>query len=503
MTDKNVSRRQILKSVAGTAGAAGLSGAASAAENSRLTQEALLDGYIVRPLLPVRLPTSMAFGPGDGDSQDLYVASSPRSGYEDQVLPPGIADAVTGLVSGGGTVERLHLTFTPAGPVATQTTTVVEGLEFPIGVGFDNDGTLYVSDNRRPIDVDGVSRQKATHFYVEALDGSGEKAPIVDGLPSGPIHDANDIELGPDGKLYLAVGSTSCNGVNYDREIPPYTGSILRVDPDELKDDPARLYWADEDGNAIENDAAEWDNVNRQIALHPRNEAFNEKVEVVARGFRNIYGLAFNEGVLHTGRNGAQNPATQDTFYRLDEIGQADVPDGNDELRPDEFSGIPHYGFPYMMNFAEGMGEGDGRNIEGVELKTNPRYEDANVEFSADDYIAADATMGWHVCATGLDFPNEGDFAFPESVQSDAYIAECGAYSLQDAVDGTVRAGDTRNTGRKVTRVDINDEGEIKGYQDWLTGFRSPTDVTFGPEGAMYIADIDAGLYVAYPSVDS
>ena len=458
------------------------------------TQEALVDGYQVKQLAPVRIPTAINFGP-DGD---LYVASAPRSGYEDQIFPGGASDVVKDLVSSSGTVERVSLEYTSGGPVMTDLTTVADGLSFPLGVAFDQDGGLYVSDNRREIKNDSISRKKATLYYFDAFDGSGEKRPVVDGLPSGPIHDTNHIKTGPDGDIYLAVGSTSCNGQNYGREIFPYTGSILRVDPDEIKDDPATLYWADEDGNPIEHDAAEWDNANRQIAQHPRNDDFNRKVEVLARGFRNIFGLAFDDGVIHTGRNGVQNPETQDSFYRLDEIGRRDVPDGDDELRPKKFSDIPHYGFPYVLPYGE---DGDAGRETETELQVNPKYEDVDFEFDPDNYIAPDAMMGWHVCATGLDFPTNGQTAFPDKVQEDAYIAECGAYSAQSTVENTLNAGDTRNTGRKVTRVDLDKDGNVQGYQDFLTGFSSPTDVQFGPEGAMYIADLDNGIFVAHPTV--
>lgn len=498
MTGSRWTRRRLLQSGAAVAGSAGLVGSAAAHDDhGYLAQEALVGGYQVKPFGPVRLPTAMKFGPND----DLYVASIPRSGYEHLILPPEAASEIRSASGGTATVERLHVEFTDAGPVVTDTSTAVAGLDFPLGVAFDDDGNLYVSDNRHDIPNDEISRSRAAVYRVEELDGTGKKQKILDGIPSGPIHDANHIEFGPDGRLHLVVGSTSCNGKNYGVEIHPYTGSILRVDVADVLDSPAVLYWQDENGDPITADSPDWDNVNRQIATHPRNDDFNAKVAVVARGFRNIFGLAFGPGgVLHTGMNGSQGPASQDVFYRLDEIGQSGVPSGDTTRVIDEFEDVPHYGFPYALNFTEGKADGSGRETEGFELRPNPVYDDDPVDIDPADYVPGSALMGWHVCATGLDFPSEGRYAFPEKYHSDAYIAECGSYEAQTTVDRTVAGHDTDNTGHKVTRVDLADDGSINGYQDWLTGFSSPTDVEFGPEGALYIADLDNGVFVAHPT---
>jgi glucose/arabinose dehydrogenase len=494
MTEQSWTRRQLLRTGAVAAGATGLVGTASAhGDRDAMAQEALVGGYGVREFAPIRLPTAMTFGP----EGDLYVASIPRSGYEDLVLPPDAADQVKSATGGNGTVERVGVENTPAGPVATGTTTVASGLDFPLGVAV-NDSELYVSDNRRRIN--GVDRLKATIFRAPA-DGAGEKRKIIDGIPSGPIHDANHMEFGPDGRLHIAVGSSTCNGQNYGvQEIHPYTGSILRITPGDVTGNPAELYWTDGNDAPILSDSSGWDNVDREIAAHPRNDDFNEKVDIVARGFRNIFGIAFDsDGVPHTGMNGSQGPASQDVFYRLDELGSGNLSTGNPNRVIDEFEDAPHYGFPYTLNFTEGDEEGSGREAENIELRPNPVYDDSR-DIDPADYVPGDALMGWHVCATGLDFPTEGQYAFPEEVSGDAYIAECGAYEARRTVEKTRQGHDTDNTGHKVTRVKLNDDGSIEGYQDWLAGFSSPTDVTFGPEGAMYIADLDNGVFVAQPT---
>jgi len=223
---------------------------------------------------------------------------------------------------------------------------------------------------------------------------------------------------------------------------------------------------------------------------------------VVARGFRNVFGLTFGpDGELYTGRNGSQNPASQDTFYRLDEIGRSGVPSGNDSRRLSEFDDVPHYGFPYVFNRAAGEGTGTGGETgDDVVLRTNPQYEDTDLDIDPSDYMPADGLMGWHVCAVGLDFPREGRYAFPEKYHGDPYIGECGAFEAQNSVERSAESRDTRNTGRKVTHVYTNDEQQPTRFQDFFDGFSLITDVQFGPEGAMYITDADYGVFVAQPT---
>jgi glucose/arabinose dehydrogenase len=55
----------------------------------------------------------------------------------------------------------------------------------------------------------------------------------------------------------------------------------------------------------------------------------------------------------------------------------------------------------------------------------------------------------------------------------------------------------TRNSAHKVTRVGF-EEGEAIELRDFVTGLSLPTDVRFGPQGAMYVADLE-GIYRVQP----
>lgn len=125
-------------------------------------------------------------------------------------------------------------------------------LDHAVGLAFAPDGTLYVSDKGRivrmlDIDSDGI---------YDSID------PIVTGLPAllYPLHSNNGIAFGPDGKLYVGIGSTTDHGPIKER----WEASILRMNPD------------------------------------------GTELEVFATGFRNPYDLAFSpSGDLFTADNGS------------------------------------------------------------------------------------------------------------------------------------------------------------------------------------------------------
>ena len=95
---------------------------------------------------------------------------------------------------------------------------VVKGLTSPSGVAF-HDGALYVADRTRIVRFDGIE---------DHLDRAGEPVTIMDGLPDKARHDAHAMNFGPDGKLYVAIGSPcdSCEAVDGEY------GLIVRVNAD-------------------------------------------------------------------------------------------------------------------------------------------------------------------------------------------------------------------------------------------------------------------------------
>jgi glucose/arabinose dehydrogenase len=167
----------------------------------------------------IRFPTAFAF-----DDQDrLYIATE------------------------GG--DLLRVNDAAAGAPPTDVVTVAQGIVVPLGLAF-HDGVLYIS-----------SRGDITRFTDE--DGDGEPDTfkiIVNDIPVPGNHQNNGPAIGPDGKLYVPIGS-SCDACGQE---DARSASVTRFDLD------------------------------------------GSNPEVYARGLRNVYQLAFHpeDGTLWGADNG-------------------------------------------------------------------------------------------------------------------------------------------------------------------------------------------------------
>lgn len=350
-----------------------------------------------------------------------------------------------------GDAERVDLSWTPAGPVVTGVDTLASGFAQPLGIALV-DGQVFVTDshaNAATGRTDGV-------LYLVHADGS--RVAVVDGLPNGR-HNTNHLRLGPDGRLYIANGNPNdhgcpggdCGGDALD--VFPYSGALLSVDVAQVVASPAVLHWTHADGTLIpEND----------IAAAPENQDFASKVSVLAHGFRNVFGLAFRGTDVYTAMNGADSPSSQDALFH--------VTPGAD------------YGFPFCYNVGSDA---------GIDVSVAP-----NPSFPTHDCTTtprATALIGWHACATGIDVPTAGGlFAFKGVFRDSVYAAECTAFFPE------TDHSSVRDNGHRVVRVQVDPAtGEATGVTDFVTGLALPTDVRFGPDGAMYVADAGAILRVA------
>ncbi len=179
--------------------------------------------------------------------------------------------------------------FDVSGTDARDERRLTSDLKLPLGLLFVRD-TLYVSDNGTVWRIRGA-----------------ERVAIVSGIPTFE-HSTDAMSLGPDGKIYLGVGSV-CNAC---RDSDPRNATIVRFDAD------------------------------------------GSNFEVFARGLRNPYGLAFHpaDGSLWATDNGRDDLGTE-------------VPDELDLVQQGR-----HYGYPDC--YGRGRGSNcDGTVGAVLELEAN------------------------------------------------------------------------------------------------------------------------------------
>ncbi|MYD94495.1 MAG: hypothetical protein F4Y02_12570 [Chloroflexi bacterium] len=312
-------------------------------------------GFSMAPVLDTAelgLPVALAFGPDDR----LYISMSNNA----ILTHAGVAGAEA--------------------PVAFAQGLDPLGVDEPRGVAFIDDA-VYASVRKKIIRLRDTSGTGAADESVEIVTGLPEQAEL--------LHRNNGIVVGPDGLLYVAVGSTSNMGGEPETEL---SGTILRIAPD------------------------------------------GSRVDVVARGFRNPFDLAF---------------APNGELFCTDNA--PDVPVRAADDAPDELNHVIEgrdYGHPTVW----------GEPPEGSEI------------------VGPVAALPAHAAATGITFftgPQAGEFA------GDALVATWGP--------GLGRSSYTHN----VLRVRLEPRGETYtgDVHPFVTGLDRPTDVVIAPDGAVVISD--------------
>ncbi len=170
-----------------------------------------------------------------------------------------------GLYPNGAVGEIYRLQDSDGDGWAESWTIFAQGLDRPVGLAF-REGALYVSQRGgilrlRDNDGDGIAEEGST---------------IIENLPAYGLHHNNGLTFGPDGLLYLTLGSATNNGGPEEEE---RNGTILRMQPD---------------GSGL---------------------------EIFASGMRNPYDLVFDgAGNLFAGDNGCDPPVCEDAPEELNHI---------------------------------------------------------------------------------------------------------------------------------------------------------------------------------------
>lgn len=363
------------------------------------------------------------------------------------VTPGALAVTATSLdfSPDGGTLYVSSLTGSVlsypvvGGLIAGPPTMFVQGLNQPLGV-LATDDAVFIADS-----ITGVPRANGIVYRATDADGNGaadQVETVISGLPNGR-HNTNGMAIGPDGMLYITNGNSTDSGFGEEGgppEVRPYSGSVVRVDPasTDLTPSPDMVV------------ATGWRNV-YDIAFFPENHPASTpgtmKAAVPMNG---------PDGLVY---GGVQRPAAEDTLNIFD------AADGV----------VEHFGFPWCLyDRANGGLAGFTQDASAGACDPLPAQAFAGIPGPAVQ-AKPSALFGLHVSADGLAFnPNT---SFPASYDHDLFVVDFGNFF------GTVP------TGHKIVRVRFDASGAITAVEDFMTGL-VPLDLTFAPDGALWVADL-------------
>lgn len=366
-------------------------------------------------------PSSLTFGPDTREGEDgqrLYVADN-----------------------AGGRV----LVIDDLGGVGSAPEVFAEGFDGPLGVVAGKDGSLYVADAEPAREGPYGFRSYGRVWRVidSDKDGVADKQYVVlKDLPNGR-HSTNGMAFGPDGKLYIANGNSTDDGVEGgEAEVVPWSGSIIKIDP-RIKDTSlAKLFI----GKAL-----------------------------VATGGRNLYDVAFSPvdpDLLFVPMNGTDDARQGSTGDNPVDPG---LEDSDDLLyaTPTADKKADHFGFPSCLyNVAK---KGD------LEPYDNPNPDVIDRFGPCPSYVTRPvSSFGLHTSSDGLEFQRTD--AWGTDYENDLFVAEWGNLFGPPA-------------GHDVVRVQLDESGRKVVTQTRFLAMDTPLDVTFDATGIMYVADFSGQIF--------
>ncbi|HWL64713.1 MAG TPA: hypothetical protein VNP73_01965, partial [Actinomycetota bacterium] len=279
-------------------------------------------------------------------------------------------------------------------------------------------------------------------------DGVGDKQTLLIGdLPNGR-HNTNGMAIGPDGMLYVSNGNATDDGVEGGQpEVEPWSGSVVRLDPEGEK---------------------------LSIAELPR------KKTLVASGMRNLYDVVFSPfdpTQIFIPMNGLDDARKQED--EGDEAGR----ENSDDLLfradiDDRRNGRAHredFGFPSCLYNVVKKG-----NLKPYD-NPNPRTIRKFGPCPKKKIVRPETSFGLHVSADGAAF-QLGD-AWGDDYRNDLFVAEWG------------NLFGTEVRGHDVVRVEFNDTGSKVTGQSQFTVGGAPLDVTFDDAGNLYVLDFSGDVF--------
>jgi glucose/arabinose dehydrogenase len=305
--------------------------------------------------------------------------------------------------------------------VADDVILVAKNLNKPQGLAFVN-GQLYVANQ------DGVVKLEHNNQQWPA----SNVIPVIKNLPTGG-HTAKALKLGPDGYLYINVGS-SCNVCD---ESDPIRATLLRYTVD---GQPAGALVT--------------------LGRHAQSAIW-------ANGLRNTQGFAWHPQTMQmfATNNGADMRA-------LSKGGTV-----NDDYPPEHLNLIEagkHYGWPYCWGVAQaGVGQFADPNVTGSESFCKTTQAPA-------------ITLPAHSTPIGITFLKGSQF--PAEYQSDAIVALHGSWNRK------IPSGYELVRVKFKDNLPVAVENFATGWLQGKSAWGRPVDVTLATDGALYVSDDRTGM---------
>jgi glucose/arabinose dehydrogenase len=430
---------------------------------------------------------------------------------------------------------------------------VVDGLNFPTGLAWDDQGRMYVAEaggalypeQKRPIRILRVQRGRATPitgdladqgvrvalvgltwhdgaFYIthraEDLTGAvsrvsmdGRVSKVFDGIiDSQAEHQINDIQMGPDGRMYVAVGPAGNAGV-VGPSIAPWVAKSPRLHATPCQDivltgrnfkTPDFRTKQDTTDMAVTGAYVPFGTETRPgqriqgvkkcggsiLTFDPGNAEATMRTH--AWGFRNLIGLAWNRqtGEMYAAENGydirGSRPVKDefDASLRIREGMWYGIPDFSAGRQP---LTMPQFEPPdSLQSMVVVGGQPQGKTLgflidhqaSGL-TPPDPSVVLGRHEWNSSPSMLDVAPASWGDMAGHLFIAEWGDLAPPTNPLRGKKPAGYRVVHVDPA------------TGRMEPFVSNRQPGPVSMQGKQGQGLDRPFNVKFGPDGAMYIVD--------------
>lgn len=404
------------------------------------------------PLLLLGVLTANAVAPASGAGSSVPEAGFVVSPY---LATRGVPSSLSfGADTRGGNGERLYvadylggqiLVVDDLGGVASTPQVFADGFSSPLGVLGTKEGSVFVADSESAREGPFGFRPYGRVWRLRDIDGDGvadKRSLVLKDLPNGR-HNTNGMTMGPDGMLYVANGNSTDDGIEGgEAEVPPWSGSVIRISPRAKKVSVAEL---------------------------------SKRRSLVAHGWRNVYDLAFSpvdRSLLFVPMNGTDDARKGSTG---DNPVDPDLEDSDDLLYATDVADrrIDDFGFPSCL-----YNESREGNLKPY---TNPNPDVRKAFGGCSRKIRRPlASFGLHVSADGLEFQRTG--AWGKEYRNDLFVAEWGSLFGEP-------------TGHQVVRVELDRSGRRVVAQHDFLELDLPIDLSFDRSGVMYVADFSGTVF--------